>query len=110
MYKLSDLAAQQCYFTLTAKKHVPGRVRKYEDQYRGREFPGFTNYRIFEDIVRDQIRELEEPAIDILNNVLGMAQATGDSCGGDSDGPDRFIFQEKLMLSLMLSGSFRVRK
>lgn len=108
--KLSDLVAKQCYFTITAKKTVPSKVRKYEDQYRGREFPGFSNYKTFEDIIKDQIRELEEPAVEILNNVIGTAQATGGSCVGDSAGADKFIFQEKLMLSLMPSGSFRVRK
>ncbi|NXL60959.1 MX protein, partial [Chordeiles acutipennis] len=56
------------------KKIVPSKVWKYEDQYRGREFPGFTNYRTFEDIIKEQIVELEEPAIDILNNILGMVE------------------------------------
>ncbi|XP_041255701.1 interferon-induced GTP-binding protein Mx-like [Onychostruthus taczanowskii] len=57
-----------------AKKTVPGKVWKYEDQYRGREFPGFSNYRTFEDIVKEQIRELEEPAIEILNNVMRLVE------------------------------------
>ncbi|NWW94082.1 MX protein, partial [Rhynochetos jubatus] len=56
------------------KKNVPSRVWKYEDQYRGREFPGFTNYRTFEDIIKEQIIALEEPAIDILNNVIGLVE------------------------------------
>ncbi|XP_074024733.1 interferon-induced GTP-binding protein Mx-like [Numenius arquata] len=54
------------------KKSVPSKAWKYEDQYRGREFPGFTNYRTFEDIIKEQIIELEEPAIEILNNVIGL--------------------------------------
>ncbi|NXQ63090.1 MX protein, partial [Anthoscopus minutus] len=57
-----------------AKKTVPGRVWKYEDQYRGREFPGFSNYKTFEDIIKEQIRELEEPAIEILNNVIKLVE------------------------------------
>ncbi|XP_039585426.1 interferon-induced GTP-binding protein Mx-like isoform X1 [Passer montanus] len=57
-----------------AKKTVPGKVWKYEDQYRGREFPGFSNYRTFEDIVKEQIRELEEPAIEILSNVMRLVE------------------------------------
>ncbi|NXM72084.1 MX protein, partial [Serilophus lunatus] len=57
-----------------AKKIVPGKAWKYEDQYRGREFPGFTNYRTFEDIIKEQIIELEEPAIEILNNVLELVE------------------------------------
>ncbi|NWQ92187.1 MX protein, partial [Burhinus bistriatus] len=56
------------------KKNVPSKVWKYEDQYRGREFPGFTNYRTFEDIIKEQIIELEEPAIEILNNVIGLVE------------------------------------
>ncbi|NXD35769.1 MX protein, partial [Copsychus sechellarum] len=62
------------YFTITAKKTVPSRVWKYEDQYRGREFPGFSNYRTFEDIIKEQIRELEEPAIHILNKVMELVE------------------------------------
>ncbi|KFW09974.1 Interferon-induced GTP-binding protein Mx, partial [Fulmarus glacialis] len=56
------------------KKNVPSKVWKYEDQYRGREFPGFANYRTFEDIIKEQIIELEEPAIEILNNVIGLVE------------------------------------
>ncbi|XP_063201274.1 interferon-induced GTP-binding protein Mx-like isoform X1 [Chroicocephalus ridibundus] len=56
------------------KKNVPSKVWKYEDQYRGREFPGFTNYRTFEDIIKEQIIELEEPAVGILNNVIGLVE------------------------------------
>lgn len=72
---MNDLIAKQCYFTITAKKTVPDRVWKYEDQYRGREFPGFSNYRTFEDIIKEQIRELEQPAMEILNKAMSMAQA-----------------------------------
>ncbi|NWW19178.1 MX protein, partial [Falcunculus frontatus] len=57
-----------------AKKTVPSKVWKYEDQYRGREFPGFSNYRTFEDIIKEQIRELEEPAVEILNNVMELVE------------------------------------
>ncbi|NWR88213.1 MX protein, partial [Furnarius figulus] len=57
-----------------AKKSVPAKANKYEAQYRGREFPGFTNYRTFEDIIKEQILELEEPAIEILNNVIELVE------------------------------------
>ncbi|NXD24067.1 MX protein, partial [Spelaeornis formosus] len=57
-----------------AKKTVPSKVWKYEDQFRGREFPGFSNYKTFEDIIKEQIRELEEPAIQILNNVMELVE------------------------------------
>ncbi|KAF2985336.1 hypothetical protein EK904_001746 [Melospiza melodia maxima] len=70
----AEQGAKQCYFTITAKKNVPGKVWKYEDRYRGREFPGFSNYNTFEDIIKEQIRELEEPAIEILNNVIRLVE------------------------------------
>ncbi|NWR53094.1 MX protein, partial [Regulus satrapa] len=57
-----------------AKKIVPSQVGKYENQYRGREFPGFSNYGTFEDIVKEQIRALEQPAMQILNNVIEMVE------------------------------------
>ncbi|NXC98998.1 MX protein, partial [Certhia familiaris] len=57
-----------------AKKSAPSRVWKYEEQYRGREFPGFNSYRTFEDIIKEQIGELEEPAVGILNNVMELVE------------------------------------
>ncbi|XP_030332173.1 interferon-induced GTP-binding protein Mx-like [Strigops habroptila] len=56
------------------KKNVPSKAWKYEEQYRGREFPGFTNYRTFEDVIKEQIIELEEPATEILNRVIGLVE------------------------------------
>ncbi|NXY37541.1 MX protein, partial [Pomatorhinus ruficollis] len=61
-------------FTARAKKTVPDRVWKYEDHYRGREFPGFSNYRTFEDIIKEQIRELEQPAMEILNKAMRLVE------------------------------------
>ncbi|XP_027660192.2 interferon-induced GTP-binding protein Mx-like isoform X1 [Falco biarmicus] len=56
------------------KESVPMKVWKYEDQYRGREFPGFTNYGTFEDIIKEQITGLEELAVGILNSVIGLVE------------------------------------
>ncbi|NXI42544.1 MX protein, partial [Galbula dea] len=56
------------------KKNVPTRARKYEEQYRGRELPAFSNYRTFEDIIKEQIMDLEMPAIEILKNVIGLVE------------------------------------
>ncbi|KFO85117.1 Interferon-induced GTP-binding protein Mx, partial [Buceros rhinoceros silvestris] len=56
------------------QKTVPNKVWKYQDQYRGRELPAFSNYKTFEDIIKEQIQELEEPAIEILNNVIGLVE------------------------------------
>ncbi|XP_033821869.1 interferon-induced GTP-binding protein Mx-like [Periophthalmus magnuspinnatus] len=44
----------------------------YEDMYRGKELPGFINYKTFEAMVKEQIKQLEEPAIKRLKD-------TGDS-------------------------------
>uniref|UniRef100_A0A8C9QDY7 MX dynamin like GTPase 1 n=1 Tax=Spermophilus dauricus TaxID=99837 RepID=A0A8C9QDY7_SPEDA len=44
---------------------------KFENQYRGRELPGFVNYRTFETIIKEQLRSLEEPAVDMLHTVTG---------------------------------------
>lgn len=46
-------------------------IKKFENQYRGRELPGFVNYRTFETIIKEQIRSLEEPAVDMLHRVTG---------------------------------------
>uniref|UniRef100_A0A8C1UK66 Uncharacterized protein n=1 Tax=Cyprinus carpio TaxID=7962 RepID=A0A8C1UK66_CYPCA len=39
--------------------------------YRGRELPGFSNYRIFEMILQDRVAKLKEPAIKSLNSIKG---------------------------------------
>ncbi|XP_005370180.2 interferon-induced GTP-binding protein Mx1 [Microtus ochrogaster] len=49
-------------------------VWKFEKQYRGRELPGFVNYKTFENIIRRQIRVLEEPAVDMLHKVTEMVR------------------------------------
>ncbi|XP_049730862.1 interferon-induced GTP-binding protein Mx1-like [Elephas maximus indicus] len=47
---------------------------KFENQYRGRELPGFVNYRTFEMIIKDQIKNLEEPAVGMLHKVTDMVR------------------------------------
>jgi len=90
-------------------------VWKYEDQYRGREFPGFTNYRTFEDIIKEQIIELEEPAVEILNNVIGTCYRPHEAVTWETlVCLTIFFFQNKLMFSLLEQklqpGYFRVGK
>ncbi|NXA51162.1 MX protein, partial [Nothocercus julius] len=53
---------------------VPKNVWKYEARYRGRELPGFTNYKTFEDIIKEQVMQLEEPAIAMLSTVVGLVE------------------------------------
>ncbi|KAG8518580.1 Interferon-induced GTP-binding protein Mx2, partial [Galemys pyrenaicus] len=44
-------------------------MTRFENQYRGRELPGFVNYKTFETIVWRQVKALEEPAIQMLHRV-----------------------------------------
>ncbi|XP_062432325.1 interferon-induced GTP-binding protein Mx-like [Rhea pennata] len=60
--------------SIKVTKIVPKKVWKYEAQYRGRELPGFTSYRTFEDIIKEQIMKLEEPAVAILNTVVELVE------------------------------------
>ncbi|XP_004429677.1 PREDICTED: interferon-induced GTP-binding protein Mx1 [Ceratotherium simum simum] len=51
-------------------------IRTFENQHRGRELPGFVNYRTFETIIKQQIEKLEEPAIDMLHRVTDLVRTT----------------------------------
>ncbi|PNJ42385.1 interferon-induced GTP-binding protein Mx1 [Pongo pygmaeus] len=55
-------------------KILSRKIQKFENQYRGRELPGFVNYRTFETIVKQQIKALEEPAVDMLHTVTDMVR------------------------------------
>ncbi|XP_046880725.1 interferon-induced GTP-binding protein Mx3-like [Hypomesus transpacificus] len=44
-------------------------VADYERKYRGRELPGFINYKTFEVILKEQIKRLEEPAVKKLKDI-----------------------------------------
>ncbi|KAI2650955.1 Interferon-induced GTP-binding protein Mx2 [Labeo rohita] len=43
--------------------------KELSQNYRGRELPGFSNYRVFEMILQDRVAKLKEPAIDSLHSV-----------------------------------------
>ncbi|KAM6448308.1 LOW QUALITY PROTEIN: interferon-induced GTP-binding protein Mx2-like [Liasis olivaceus] len=49
-------------------------IEKSECTYRGRELPGFVNYKNFENIVRQQIKQLESPAIKTLKDVSELVR------------------------------------
>ncbi|XP_060791630.1 interferon-induced GTP-binding protein Mx1-like [Neoarius graeffei] len=57
---------------LTFNKKIEKEMKDYEEKYRGRELPGFINYKTFEGIVKDQIKQLEEPAISKLKEVSDL--------------------------------------
>ena len=46
-------------------------IKQFENRYRGRELPGFVNYKTFEIIIKKQVKVLEEPAVDMLHTVTG---------------------------------------
>lgn len=48
-------------------------MAQFERKYRGRELPGFINYKTFEGMVKEQIKQLEGPAIQKLKEVAGMS-------------------------------------
>nr|AAT57878.1 Mx type 2 [Scophthalmus maximus] len=48
---------------------IEKKVEDYEDRYRGRELPGFINYKTFEIMVKEQIKQLEEPAVKRLKDI-----------------------------------------
>ncbi|KFP83624.1 Interferon-induced GTP-binding protein Mx, partial [Apaloderma vittatum] len=56
------------------EKNAQRRTRQYEDQCHGWKHPAFVNYRTFENIIKEHIVELEEPAILIMNNVIGLIE------------------------------------
>ncbi|XP_033002950.1 interferon-induced GTP-binding protein Mx2-like [Lacerta agilis] len=47
---------------------------KFENQYRGRELPGFINYKTFEMIIRDHITKLEMPALETVARVTEIVR------------------------------------
>ncbi|XP_069885006.1 interferon-induced GTP-binding protein Mx2-like [Dipodomys merriami] len=49
-------------------------IWKFERQYRGRELPGFVNYKMFESILKQEIKGLEEPAVDMLHSVTDLVR------------------------------------
>lgn len=49
-------------------------MQEYVKTRRGKELPGFVNYRTFENIVKKHIEELQEPALKLLKDVTGEEQ------------------------------------
>ncbi|RXN28940.1 interferon-induced GTP-binding Mx-like protein [Labeo rohita] len=50
-------------------------VEEYVRTRRGKELPGFVNYRTFENIVRKHVEELEEPALKMLREIKEIVHA-----------------------------------
>ncbi|KAF5889618.1 interferon-induced GTP-binding protein Mx1 [Clarias magur] len=56
----------------TFNRRIEKEVNEYEEKYRGRELPGFINYKTFEVMVKDQIKQLEEPAVRTLKEISDL--------------------------------------
>lgn len=57
------------------KDIMSDKVSEYTEKSRGRELPGFTNYRIFESLAKNQIMKLETPSLCMLKVVADQVQA-----------------------------------
>ncbi|KAF3855953.1 hypothetical protein F7725_016676 [Dissostichus mawsoni] len=70
-----NLEAGQTSFPFSGKIHwnIEKEVNQYERKYRGRELPGFISYKTFEGMVKEQIKQLEGPALLKLKGVTGMS-------------------------------------
>lgn len=53
------------------EENLRDEVEEYSKNCRGKELPGFVNYRTFENMVKKHIQEMEEPAIELLRNTIG---------------------------------------
>ncbi|CAO2632545.1 Interferon-induced GTP-binding protein Mx1 [Lemmus lemmus] len=58
---------------------IGSQIKVFENQYRGRELPGFMSYKTFENIIKKQIKALEEPAVDMLHKVTDPSNASSHS-------------------------------
>ncbi|XP_051269580.1 interferon-induced GTP-binding protein Mx isoform X2 [Dicentrarchus labrax] len=59
---------------VTFNWNIEKEVAQYERKYRGRELPGFINYKTFEGMVKEQIKQLEEPAVLKLKEVAEIVK------------------------------------
>uniref|UniRef100_A0A8B9GP62 Interferon-induced GTP-binding protein Mx-like n=1 Tax=Astyanax mexicanus TaxID=7994 RepID=A0A8B9GP62_ASTMX len=61
--------------TTTFEENLRDEVEEYSRVRRGKELPGFVNYRTFENIARKHIKELEEPALQLLTDVTEIVHS-----------------------------------
>ncbi|ROI62512.1 Interferon-induced GTP-binding protein MxA [Anabarilius grahami] len=66
------LKSAQLLYQINMK--IEKEVDNYEAKYRGRELPGFINYKTFEGLVREQIKLLEEPALKTLKTISDVVR------------------------------------
>ncbi|KAI4877136.1 hypothetical protein NFI96_026490 [Prochilodus magdalenae] len=59
-------------------------VKEYDQKYRGRELPGFSNYNVFETVVQRLVIQLKGPAIDTLRVIRETIQKHFSDVSTDS--------------------------
>lgn len=59
---------------MSVNERLEREVQEYELKYRGRELPGFINYKTFEYMVKEQVKQLEEPAVRNLKDIGGKPE------------------------------------
>ncbi|XP_072901118.1 interferon-induced GTP-binding protein Mx3-like isoform X1 [Hemitrygon akajei] len=59
---------------LNFKAYIRDEVLQYEDLYRGRELPGFVNYKTFESLIKKEIADLEDPALKKMRNITKITR------------------------------------
>ncbi|KAG7331371.1 hypothetical protein KOW79_005340 [Hemibagrus wyckioides] len=57
------------------EENLQDEVEEYTHNCRGKELPGFVNYRTFENIVKKHIQEMEEPATELLKDISGIVHS-----------------------------------
>ncbi|XP_061089905.1 interferon-induced GTP-binding protein Mx-like [Conger conger] len=58
-------------------QRIEEQVHEYEVKHRGRELPGFINYKTFEILVKDHLKKLEEPVVKKLKGVTACSKRRG---------------------------------
>lgn len=58
-------------FLSLVDEYLRDEVEDYNTTHRGKELPGFVNYKTFEAIVRKHVEDLEEPAMNLLRATTG---------------------------------------
>ncbi|XP_054831032.1 interferon-induced GTP-binding protein Mx1-like isoform X2 [Eublepharis macularius] len=61
---------------LNVKDIMKEEVWGFENKYRGKELPGFINYKTFEAIVKQQITLLKSPAIEMMKKAADLVRET----------------------------------
>lgn len=63
-------------FLSLVEENLQDEVEEYIKTCRGKELPGFINYRTFENIVKKHVQELGEPATQLLKGIIGKYHYT----------------------------------